>query len=793
MHQTSLKKKILGINLAVLLSALSVFFFVNFSQLHDLTNDFSALNMLRSRDVMRAHEANSSASIIQIRSFYESKLKERGLSLAKKDAAALEPMIADNALSSVGQFLQKAFESDPTIVLATYFAQIGDEIFALQYISKAYPKGLEQPITYDRQKRGWTSHTKSGTKVFIDDPEVLQLVGLTAPQAKFDQSNTVFDTLMPMPRKDGERRRGFLRYTLSAQEMNQAIDQEKAKLVGQLKQLEEGNQEALRQAQIVSEERERKTIWVSILAALLLAVAGYFASALLSRRLSGPLAVLTQIAESMASGSYRQTIELRTDDEIGILAQAFQKMSDAIERRDASLADINQNLEHKIEERTREVQQANAALNSVINSMPSALILVRGGKEAQLWNDEAGRLSRVPFATEGVPIHQALSQFVELEEIINAVTTTNQAKRIERIALQTGEAVDYYDIMGYPISSASAGKDMVLRIDRITERVHIEASMIQNEKLASLGRLVASIAHEINNPIGAIGSGARNIKTQLDYLGERILTLNTDFPPEHLALLFQLRKAMSQSKALFGSEERKLRRDLKSRLKAMSVAQADKVGDILVNSGYYGDLEPYRRVLQGPMAEEGVKFAFALASLDRNSSNINLAVTRASKIVYALKSYSFASVDEKKIETDIAESIELVLTLYESQIAQGITVLRDYTKCPKIRCFPDELNQVWTNIIHNAIAAMHQAGTLKIGVAQVQDQLVVMFTDSGPGIPDAIKDKIFLPFFSTKRQGEGSGLGLSITKKIIEKHNGTIKLTSRPGETTFEIRLPMVA
>ena len=137
------------------------------------------------------------------------------------------------------------------------------------------------------------------------------------------------------------------------------------------------------------------------------------------------------------------------------------------------------------------------------------------------------------------------------------------------------------------------------------------------------------------------------------------------------------------------------------------------------------------------------------------------------------------------------DNIETVLTLYHNQIKQNTELLVDYADIPPLSCYPDELGQVWTNLIHNALQAMNYKGTMTISIAREDNYAVVSITDTGKGISDEIKEKIFTPFFTTKKVGEGSGLGLDIVKKIIEKHNGYIQLESEIGlGTQFKVYLP---
>jgi signal transduction histidine kinase len=144
------------------------------------------------------------------------------------------------------------------------------------------------------------------------------------------------------------------------------------------------------------------------------------------------------------------------------------------------------------------------------------------------------------------------------------------------------------------------------------------------------------------------------------------------------------------------------------------------------------------------------------------------------------------------IPANLSEGIDTVLTLYQNQLKKGIEVKRNYTELPPVLCYPDELNQVWTNLIHNALQAMDYRGTLTIEVMQQEQYASISITDTGAGIPEEIKPKIFEPFFTTKPPGEGSGLGLDIVKKIIEKHQGKIEVESIPGQTKFTVSLPIV-
>jgi signal transduction histidine kinase len=169
-----------------------------------------------------------------------------------------------------------------------------------------------------------------------------------------------------------------------------------------------------------------------------------------------------------------------------------------------------------------------------------------------------------------------------------------------------------------------------------------------------------------------------------------------------------------------------------------------------------------------------------------------MAVKKAAKIVVALKSFSrIESIEEKQL-TSIAQSIEIVLTLYHNQLKMGTEIVKNFDRDIKVMAFSDELQQVWANLIHNSLQSMKFKGVLTLGIKQVGKEVEVSIQDSGSGIPEEIKPKIFEAFFTTKPAGEGTGLGLDIVKRIVEKHKGTISFESQEGVgTTFFVRIPL--
>ncbi|NEN92903.1 MAG: GAF domain-containing protein, partial [Okeania sp. SIO3H1] len=316
--------------------------------------------------------------------------------------------------------------------------------------------------------------------------------------------------------------------------------------------------------------------------------------------------------------------------------------------------------------------------------------------------------------------------------------------------------------------------------------------LIQSEKMAALGQLVAGIAHEINTPLGAIraaiGNTDKALEASLSQLPKLLPLLN---PQQQTNFFSFLQLAVSNQTSLSTREKRQIKRTVTQQLQSHNISNAKQLAHLLTEAGLHHGFESQISLLQTPQANQIVQIAYDIARLHTNSKNINNAVERASKIVFALKSYARYDQSGEKQLAQITEGIETVLNLYHNYLKKGVEVIRHYQDIPEILCYGDELVQVWTNLIHNGIQAMDGKGKIDIEVRVENQNIVVEITDYGTGIPPEIQDKIFQPFFTTKAAGEGSGLGLEIVKKIIDKHQGKIDFTSVVGQTTFTVTLPI--
>ncbi|VEP15017.1 Response regulator receiver sensor signal transduction histidine kinase [Hyella patelloides LEGE 07179] len=328
--------------------------------------------------------------------------------------------------------------------------------------------------------------------------------------------------------------------------------------------------------------------------------------------------------------------------------------------------------------------------------------------------------------------------------------------------------------------------------DTLEELKAAQTQLVQSEKMAALGQLIAGIAHEINTPLGAIRSSIGNIqdflKQDLYYLSSFFNSLN-NLEKEIITKL--LKQANNQYNVLSSREKRKIKKKVISQLETQGIDDADSLADTIVDLGLSENLSVIIPLLK---AQSGINIfnqIYRFYSLQKSADTIAIATNKAAKIVFALKTHARHDSAETKSSADIIQGIETVLTLYQNQIKQGVEVIKNYQSLPQIYCYPDELNQVWTNLIHNALQAMQYQGKLTIETLSNPQQIIVKITDNGQGISQDILPKIFQPFFTTKPPGEGSGLGLDIVKKIIDKHQATITVSSVPGNTTFKVFLPI--
>jgi signal transduction histidine kinase len=331
-----------------------------------------------------------------------------------------------------------------------------------------------------------------------------------------------------------------------------------------------------------------------------------------------------------------------------------------------------------------------------------------------------------------------------------------------------------------------------LMSDRIRETTRLEQ---QRDRLASLGKLSAGLAHELNNPASAAKRAASQMREILKKIRDASLELGKrDLSPTQKAEIEKMEASFTQPDVVPPD--------------ALTMSDLEDQIDSLLRSHGQNDLW----MLAAGLARRNIKpevveslFAnldgeTARAALVRIAASVEIAsllheiessTSRISDLVGAIKEYTH--MDQAPIlNVDLVKSLETTLTILNHKLKQGVAVQRDYQGVPLlVDSFGSELNQVWTNIIDNAIDAMHGKGEIRIRTHREDGCAVVEIVDNGPGIPEEVQPHIFEPFFTTKGVGEGTGLGLDTVQRIVKKHRGNIQVSSKPGETRFQVWLPL--
>ncbi len=309
-----------------------------------------------------------------------------------------------------------------------------------------------------------------------------------------------------------------------------------------------------------------------------------------------------------------------------------------------------------------------------------------------------------------------------------------------------------------------------LMSDRIRETTRMEQ---QRDRLASLGKLSAGLAHELNNP----ASAAKRATSQLRELLKRIKDAAHELGRRDLTAA--QKSEIEKMEASFVQSH-----EGQNDLWQMAADLARK--NIKPEA-----LESLFAILDAGTARAALVRIAASVEVATLLNEIESSTSRISDLVGAIKEYTY--MDQTPVQNvDIVKSLETTLTIMNHKLKHGVVVRREYHKIPLlVNSFGSELNQIWTNLIDNATDAMNGKGELIVRTYREDNCVVVEIADNGPGILPEIRSHIFEPFFTTKGVGKGTGLGLDTVQRIVKKHRGNIQVTSKPGDTSFQVRLPL--
>ena len=339
---------------------------------------------------------------------------------------------------------------------------------------------------------------------------------------------------------------------------------------------------------------------------------------------------------------------------------------------------------------------------------------------------------------------------------------------------------------------ALGGRLVGLMSDRIRETTRSDQ---QRDKLMALGKLSAGLAHELNNPAAAVRNAAVNLQQTISTLRSASLRLGQSTPsPENRVFLAQIEcdwPKLHPPTALDSLERSDREEEIGNWLEDHRVPDARQLAPDLVDAGCEIDtLQRLSSRFGDASLGDAVTHLAASLKVNRLVEQIDSGTTRISDLVHAIKQYSYMDQSPQQ-EIDVHDGIENTLIMLHYRLKHGITVVREYDRSmPRICGNGSELNQVWTNLIDNAIDAMGGEGELVVRTASEFQRMLVEIRDSGPGIPPEIRDRIFEPFFTTKPVGEGTGLGLDTVYRIVHQHRGEVDVESKPGRTSFTVRLP---
>jgi signal transduction histidine kinase len=320
----------------------------------------------------------------------------------------------------------------------------------------------------------------------------------------------------------------------------------------------------------------------------------------------------------------------------------------------------------------------------------------------------------------------------------------------------------------------------------------------QRERLLALGKLSAGLTHELNNPAAAAGRAAAALRDRVAGMRHKLAMIaEGKIDREQLRTLTSLQErfvaAVQNAPALTAIQAGDLEDELTDWLEEQEVPQGWELAPVFVAGGLrVPDLDAVAKVTEAGSLEGALRWLAYTVETENLLREITDSTARISALVGAAKQYS--QLDRAPYQwIDLHDGLDATLVMLARKLGDGIRVVKEYDRTlPTVPAYPAELNQVWTNLVDNAVDAMAGKGTLTVRTALDDDHALVEICDTGPGIPPEIRRRIFEPFFTTKPVGAGTGLGLDVGwRVVVSRHHGDLDVISEPGDTRFRVRLPL--
>lgn len=414
---------------------------------------------------------------------------------------------------------------------------------------------------------------------------------------------------------------------------------------------------------------------------------------------------------------------------------------------------------------------------------PGLILLLEGQVQAYIMDGARAEPAGLNVAPTWIGAIAALT-----EGPLGVRVVANTAVRLARVEPE--------DFRRLALAHPPVHRRVMLAVTPVMTRIN--AIEHNRERLASLGTMAAGLAHELNNPAAAAKRSAALMADALEVLASTVgLFVESGMEREQAGALAKLQREALDSAArctVYTSLDAADAEDeLQDRLEELGVADAWKLAEPLASAGLDAAFVDRVDVAGGPARDGALQWIAASLTARGLAAELQESTDRMSKLVAAVKTYAYMDRGEL-VEIDLHEGLETTLTVLAHKLKHtSIEVVREYDRTlPHLTVRGSELNQVWTNLLDNAIDALGEHGTITVRTRRDGSCAVVSIADDGPGIPPDVRDRVFDDFFTTKDVGQGTGLGLATARRIVvDRHGGSLSVDSRPGATTFSVRLAL--